>query len=265
MADALIEIEFDDVSITLGATPVLRGLSLRVRRGETKVLLGEAGAGKSVALKLAIGLLRPDQGRVIVLGEPVSEMPEEALYQLRRRIGIVFQESALFDSLTVRDNVAYRLDEEHAMDQEAIEARVRACLAAVELEEVMDKFPAELSGGMQRRVAIARALATEPEIMLFDSPTGGLDPITATAIMEQIIRLRDVNHVTSLLVTHRLQDAAMLACYRWDPAQNALRPADDTSAHTSFLVLHEHQAVFDGSGAELNASTNPYVQHFLQG
>lgn len=260
-----IEIEFDDVSLTLGATPVLCGLSLRVHRGETKVLLGEAGAGKSVALKLAIGLMRPDQGRITVLGEPVSEMNETALYELRRRIGIVFQESALFDSLTVRDNVAYRLDQEHRMEVEAVDARVRACLDAVELSDVMDKFPVELSGGMQRRVAIARALATEPEIMLFDSPTAGLDPITATAIMEQIIRLRDVQQVTSLLVTHRIQDAAMLASFRWDPVQNALRPVDGAGGRTSFLVLHDQHAVFDGSATALRASTEPYVQRFLQG
>jgi phospholipid/cholesterol/gamma-HCH transport system ATP-binding protein len=257
-------IEFDNVSITLGGAPVLRGLSLRVHHGETKVLLGEAATGKSVSLKLAIGLMRPDSGSITVLGEPVNELPEEALFRLRRRIGMVFQESALFDSLTVRDNVAYRLDEEHDLSAEHVEARVRECLAAVELDDgVLDKLPDELSGGMRRRVAIARALATEPEIMLFDSPTAGLDPITATNIMVQIIRLRDVQRVTSLLVTHRLQDAALLAAYRWDPQRNALVEADGSS-HTSFLVLHQHRAIFDGSGAELQSNSDPYIRTFLQ-
>lgn len=262
-APAPVLIEFAGVSITLGATPVLRDLSLRVHRGETKVMLGESGSGKSVCLKLAIGLLRPDEGRITVLGEPVSELPEEELYKLRRRIGIVFQESALFDSLTVRENVAYRLEEERLLTPERIEARVHECLEAVELSEAIDKLPAELSGGMQRRVAIARALATEPEILLYDSPTAGLDPITATNIMEQIIRLRDVSQVTSLLVTHRLQDAAMLAAYRWDAQSGALR-AGDGAGRTSLLVLHQHHAVFDGTAAQLQASTDPYVRTFLQ-
>lgn len=257
-------IEFDRVSVAFGANPVLEDVSFRVGRGETKVLLGEAGAGKSVALKLAIGLLRPDRGAVRVLDHTVSEMPEQELFQLRRRIGIVFQESALFDSMTVRDNVAYRLVEEGKLEAAAIEARVKACLDAVDLDDVMDKMPAELSGGMQRRVAIARALATAPEIMLYDSPTAGLDPITATSIMEQIIKLRDVANVTALLVTHRLQDGFLLASHCWDAARNQLRQARAENSHTSFLVLHQHRAFFDGSAPELLASPDPFLRHFLQ-
>ncbi|HVA65196.1 MAG TPA: ATP-binding cassette domain-containing protein [Terriglobales bacterium] len=259
-----ILIEFDHVSLGFGGVPVLSEVSFQVKRGETKVILGEAGAGKSVALKLAIGLLRPDAGRVEVLGETVSALPERELYELRRRIGIVFQESALFDSLTVRENVAYRLEEERRLDAEAIEARVRVCLATVELEEAIDKMPAELSGGMQRRVSIARALATEPEIMLYDSPTAGLDPITATNIMEQIIKLRDVNKVTALLVSHRLQDGFLLATHCWDAARNGLRPSPPENSHTSFLVLHQQRVVFDGTAAGLRGSADAYLQHFLQ-
>lgn len=263
MATAPILIEFDQVSMEFGAAKVLDQVSFQVPKGETKVLLGEAGSGKSVALKLAIGLLRPTAGAVRVLGETVSAMPEQALFELRRRIGIVFQESALFDSLTVRENVAYRLLEEGKLDGAAIEKRVRECLEVVELEEAIDKLPAELSGGMQRRVSIARALATEPEIMLYDSPTAGLDPITATNIMEQIIKLRDLKQVTALMVTHRLQDGFMLAGHCWDKASNRLQPAQAETSPTSFLVLHQHRAVFDGSAQELRASQDRYLRHFL--
>ncbi|MGH9394385.1 MAG: ABC transporter ATP-binding protein [Terriglobales bacterium] len=256
-------IDFEGVSLGFGETPVLEAVSLRVRRGETKVLLGETGAGKSVLLKLALGLLRPDAGTIEVLGDDVSRMPESELFELRRRIGIVFQESALFDSLSVRENVAYRLEEEGRLGRAAIEARVRACLAAVELEEAIDKMPAELSGGMQRRVSIARALSTEPEIMLYDSPTGGLDPVTATNIMEQIIKLRDVSRVTALLVSHRLQDGFLMATHVWDPGRNTLRADAAAAATTSFAVLHQHRIVFDGSGEALRASPDAYLRHFL--
>ncbi|MGH9413766.1 MAG: ABC transporter ATP-binding protein [Terriglobales bacterium] len=257
-------IEFNGVSLAFNLVPVLQEVSFQVRRGETKVLLGETGAGKSVALKLALGLLRPDAGSVEVLGERLDTLPEAQLFELRRRIGMVFQESALFDSLTVRENVAYRLDEEHSLDAGAIEARVRTCLATVELEEAIDKMPSELSGGMQRRVSIARALATEPEVMLYDSPTGGLDPITATNIMQQIIKLRDVNHVTALLVTHRLQDGWLMATHRWDAQSNRLVLAPDHDAATSFLVLHGHRILFHGAADALLASSDPYLRHFLR-
>jgi phospholipid/cholesterol/gamma-HCH transport system ATP-binding protein len=257
-------IGFENVSIGFGSTPVLEDISFQVHRGETKVMLGESGAGKSVALKLALGLLRPDAGTVEVLGEKVSLLPEQELYELRRRIGIVFQESALFDWLSVRGNVAYRLEEEGRLDADAIEARVRVCLAAVELEEAIDKMPGELSGGMRRRVSIARALATEPEIMLYDSPTGGLDPITATNIMQQIIKLRDVNRVTALLVSHRLQDGFLMATQCWDPERNALRPAGAGDSSTSFLVLHNRRVLFDGNAQGLLHSADPYLQRFLK-
>lgn len=260
-----ILIDFEGVSLSFADTRVLDDVSLQVRRGETKVLLGETGTGKSVLLKLALGLIRPDAGSVEVLGESVSRMPEQGLFELRRRIGIVFQESALFDSLSVRENVAYRLEEERRLDEAQVEARVRACLAAVELEAAIDKMPSELSGGMQRRVSIARALSTEPEIMLYDSPTGGLDPITATNIMEQIIKLRDLSHVTALLVSHRLQDGFLMATHVWDAAANALRPDPAAAAATSFAVLHNQRVVFDGPAQALRASPDAYLRTFLAG
>lgn len=257
-------IRFEQVGLGFGNSTVLDSVSFEVAKGETKVLLGEAGAGKSVMLKLAIGLLRADTGSVMVLEEDVGRLPENELYTLRRRIGMVFQESALFDSLSVRENVAYRLQEEGRLDEAAIEARVRDCLAMVELEDAIDKMPAELSGGMQRRVSIARAFATEPEIMLYDSPTGGLDPITATNIMEQIIKLRDTRRVTALLVSHRLQDGFLMASHCWDVARNQLRQAPAEASRTSFLVLHDQHVVFDGTAEELTASQDQYLKHFLQ-
>src|SRR5262245_3833555 len=176
---------FDDVHLAFERNQVLKGISFNLRRGETKILLGIAGSGKSTILKLALGLLKPDAGRIFVLGHEVSAMPEEQLFELRRQIGMVFQESALFDSLTVKENVAYRLREEQVPEEE-VQARVLEALRFVELEHTLDKFPAELSGGMRRRVGIARAIISQPEVLLYDSPTGGLDPITSTRIIELV-------------------------------------------------------------------------------
>jgi phospholipid/cholesterol/gamma-HCH transport system ATP-binding protein len=214
---------FDNVTIGFENKPVLDNISFTVKPGETRVLLGPAGVGKSVLLKMADGLLRPDSGRIFVFGEEVSSMPEEDLFALRARIGIVFQEGALFDSLTVRDNVGYRLMEEHRPFGE-IEQRVLEALRFVELEHTVDKFPSQLSGGMRRRVAIARAIITKPDLLLYDSPTGGLDPITSTTIIELVIKQRDVYHTSSLLVTHRLQDAFVLASHRFNQEANKMEP-----------------------------------------
>src|SRR5438477_10928287 len=203
-------IVFEDVSIAFESNSVLNGISFQLNRGETKAIFGIAGAGKSTILKLAVGLVKPDSGRIYVLGEDVTTMSEEALFELRRNIGIVFQESALFDSLTVRENVAFRLMEEK-LPEEEIEKRVREALSFVELEHTMDMLPSELSGGMRRRVGIARAIITHPEVLLYDSPTGGLDPITSTTIIELIMKQRDVSKTSALLVSHRLQDGFMLA------------------------------------------------------
>src|SRR5437667_8186643 len=209
-------ITFEDVWMGFDEGPVLRGVTFQVQQRETLILLGETGTGKTLTLKMAAGLLTPNGGSVIVLGNEVSEMKERELLAFRRKIGVVFQEGALFDSMSVADNVAYRLNEEGVEARET-DARVREALGFVEMEDAIDKLPGELSGGMRRRVSIARALVSRPPIVLYDSPTAGLDPITSQTIITLILRLRDTQGVTSILATHRLQDAFALANYRFDP------------------------------------------------
>lgn len=255
---------FEDVSIAFDRKTVLNDVSFSVERGETRIILGPAGGGKSVLMKLANGLLRPDSGRIRVFGEEVSSMPERKLFKLRAKIGMVFQESALFDSLSVEDNVAYRLHEEHVPEEEAHE-RVVEALKFVELEQAINKFPSELSGGMRRRVSIARAIISRPDLILYDSPTGGLDPITSTTIVELVMKQRDVSHTTSLMITHRLQDAFTLAMNRFNPETSRMEPipnggVDDS---TKFLVLNEGKIVFDGTTHELVHSTDPWLRQYL--
>jgi phospholipid/cholesterol/gamma-HCH transport system ATP-binding protein len=265
-SDAVIA--FDNVHLGFDEGEILRGLNFRVASGETKVLIGETGAGKTLALKLAAGLLRTDAGSVRVLGEDLGAMTEQQLYAFRRKIGFVFQEGALFDSLTVGENVAYRLREDH-LDEDEIETRVREALRFVELEETVEKMPAELSGGMQRRVGIARALIDRPAIVLYDSPTAGLDPITSQTIMTLILRLRDSQGVTSLLATHRLQDAFGLANYRFDVAANRVVHDDVTGAidhrgpETRFVVLRNGETYFEGEPQALAESSDKYLKEFL--
>src|SRR5580692_7499057 len=252
---------FEDVSITFDIKPVLRNISFTVHRGETRIILGPAGGGKSVLMKLANGLIRPDSGTIRIFGEDITRMRETDLFRLRGRIGMVFQESALFDSLNVEDNVAYRLHEEHVPEEEA-HARVVEALKFVELEHAIAKFPSELSGGMRRRVSIARAIITGPDLILYDSPTGGLDPITSTTIIELVMKQRDVSHTTSLLVTHRLQDAFTLATHRYDAAKGMVALPKDGPNHgidegTKFLMLNEGSVVFHGTTEELVHSTDP--------
>lgn len=257
-------IRFERVSLSFPAAgSVLEDVSFTVARGETKVLLGESGSGKTVLMKLAMGLLRPTRGQVWLLGHEVSRMQERELFDLRRSIGMTFQESALFDSLSVRENIAFRLIEEGQLSEEQIDERVRTCLRFVGLESAIDKMPAELSGGMRHRVSIARALATSPEVMLYDSPTGGLDPETATTIVDLVIKLRDLNHVTALLATHRLQDGYLLATRVWDDAQESVRAVPLGAGRTSFLLLRDGRAWFDGSAAELLASHDEYLRNYL--
>jgi len=256
---------FEDVSIAFDQNEVLRNISFQVMPGETRVVLGPAGCGKSVLLKLANGLLLPDSGRIFVFGRQVNAMPEEDLFGFRDRIGMVFQEGALFDSMTVRDNVAYRLIEEHASAEE-IDRRVREVLRFVELEPAIDKFPSQLSGGMRRRVAIARAIINKPDLLLYDSPTGGLDPITSTTIVELVVKQRDVSHTSSLLVTHRLQDAFTMATHRFDTAQNKMvpLPKGELDPQTSFLMLHDHTLAFDGTTEDLVHSKDPFIRNYLE-
>lgn len=256
---------FEDVSIGFEDMAVLNGVSFELKRGETKVIMGVAGSGKSTILKLCLGLLKPDSGHIYVLGHDITTMTEEELFDLRSKVGIVFQESALFDSLNVRDNVAFRLMEEHLPATE-VEKRVRESLSFVELEAAIDKFPSELSGGMRRRVGIARAIITQPEVLLYDSPTGGLDPITSTTIIELIMKQRDVFKTSALMVTHRLQDAFTLATHYFDPATKHMKPSDGMPSQdirTSFMILREGKAVFEGSAHELGQVQDPYIKEYI--
>lgn len=261
-------IEFQSVRIGFDEGDVLRNVSFRVMPRETLVLLGETGTGKTLSLKLAAGLLKANSGSVRVLGKELGSMPERDLLNFRREVGFVFQEGALFDSMTVADNVGYRLQEDRT-DPEEIEPRVREALRFVELERTMDLVPSELSGGMRRRVSIARALITRPPIVLYDSPTAGLDPVTSQTIITLILRLRDSFGVTALLATHRLQDGFALANFHFDSATNRVVPnakngaAQKSSAATRFLVLRDGDIYFQGSPEELAASGDPYLKRFL--
>ena len=256
---------FEDVSLSFDDLTVLDGVSFDLKRGETKVVLGIAGSGKSTILKLCLGLLKPDSGHVYVLGHDITVMSEEELFDLRSKIGIVFQESALFDSLKVRDNVAFRLTEEHLPESE-IEKRVREALSFVEMEEAIDKLPSELSGGMRRRVGIARAIITQPEVLLYDSPTGGLDPITSTTLIELIMKQRDVYKTSALLVSHRMQDGFTLASHYYDPVSKHMKPADGMPSreiHTSFMILREGKVIFEGTAPELGKVEDPYIKEYI--
>jgi phospholipid/cholesterol/gamma-HCH transport system ATP-binding protein len=259
-------IVFEDVALAFGANEVLRGVSFRLIRGETKALFGVAGSGKSLVLKLALGLLRPDSGRIIVLGQDVTQMREEDLFRLRAKIGMVFQESALFDSLTVKENVAYALLGPHGIYNEEIDRKVREALRFVELEKTLDLDPAELSGGMRRRVAIARAVITQPELLLYDSPTGGLDPVTSNTIIELIVKQRDVYKTSSLLVTHRLQDAFTMATHQWDKQTQhivPLPPGQHCEVPMSFLILRDGKVIFDGDLQQLAHTQDEYIREYI--
>ncbi len=259
-------IVFEDVHLAFEENEVLRGVSFHLPFGETKALFGVAGAGKSTILKLALGLLRPDSGKITVLGSEVTQMREQDLFPLRGKLGMVFQESALFDSLTVSENVAYRLMEEHGIYDAEIDRRVRESLRFVELEHTLDLFPSELSGGMRRRVAIARAIITQPELLLYDSPTGGLDPVTSNTIVELIMKQRDVYRTSSLLVTHRLQDAFTLATHEFDPQTSQLRVlprGQYCDVPMSFLILRDGKVIFDGDVRQLAHTKDDYIREYI--
>jgi phospholipid/cholesterol/gamma-HCH transport system ATP-binding protein len=258
-------VAFRDVSIAFDGPPVLKDIGFSLAPGETRILLGPAGVGKSVLLKLINGLLRPDQGSIHLFGEDISAMREEQLFPLRTRTGMVFQEGALFDSLSVRDNVAYQLIQELVPDEE-IDQRVHEALRFVELDQTFDLYPGSLSGGMRRRVAIARALIHQPELILYDSPTGGLDPVTSTTIIELVMKERDVYRAPSILVTHRLQDAFTLCTHRFDSTQGHMvpLPKGETDPGTTFLMLEEGRLIFDGSLHDLVHTDNTFVREFLE-
>src|SRR5712664_545032 len=256
-------ITFEDVWVGFDEGQVLRGVTFQVRERETLILLGETGTGKTLTLKMAAGLLAPNSGRVVVLGNEVSEMKENELLAFRRKVGFVFQEGALFDSMTVGENVAYRLREDRVAEEE-IEPHVREVLRFVELEHTMEQLPSELSGGMKRRVSIARALINQPPIVLYDSPTAGLDPITSQTIITLILRLRDVYGVTALLATHRLQDGFALANFQFDPETKRVvaNAQNGNAARTRFLVYRDGEIYFEGEPGEIAHSEDPYLKRF---
>jgi phospholipid/cholesterol/gamma-HCH transport system ATP-binding protein len=258
-------VEFEGVSIGFESHKVLQDVTFSVLHGETRILLGPAGGGKSVLMKLANGLMEPDKGEIRIFGRPLHEMSEREIFEMRAHVGMVFQESALFDSLSVEDNVAYRLHEERVPEDE-VQARVLEALRFVELEKAVGKFPSELSGGMRRRVSIARAIISKPDLILYDSPTGGLDPITSTTIIELVVKQRDVSRTTSLLITHRLQDAFTLATHRWNVAENRMEkiPDNKVDPSTKFLVINEGRVVFDGTTLELTHSEDPWLKAYLE-
>lgn len=258
-------IEFENVSIGFDGNQVLDRVSFTVLHGQTRILLGPAGGGKSVLMKLTNGLIEPDSGDIRIFGQSLKGMSQRELFNMRAHVGMVFQESALFDSLNVENNVAYRLHEE-CVDPIEIQQRVIEALRFVELEKVIDKFPSELSGGMRRRVSIARAIISRPDLILYDSPTGGLDPITSNTIMELLIKQRDVSHTTCLLITQRLQDAFTVATRRYNPHDHCVEPIPNggIAPGTRFLVLNEGKVVFDGKTLELTHTQDPWLRKFIE-
>ncbi len=269
MNNNLNAIEFKDVSLAFGDQVVLEHLSFHVRYAESKVVMGGSGTGKSTLLRLVLGLLKPDSGRIFIDGEDITDFTEEEMMSVRRKIGMVFQEGALFDSLSVYDNVAYRLREQHVSESE-IEPVVLRMLRFVDLEDVVDKMPNELSGGMRRRVGIARALVGNPKIILYDEPTAGLDPITARTICELALKLRDLEEVSSIFVTHRLQDIEILAkeyVVRDDKGNLQFEHEGDRMCliNTKFIMLKDGGIIFNGTDEEMGASKDPYIRKFLSG
>ena len=262
-------VEFENVSLRFDETWALQDVSFQLGAGETHVILGAAGSGKTSLLKAAIGLVRVDEGEIKLFGQDITSLREHNLFPLRSRAGMLFQEGGLFDSLSVGDNVEYPLLNQPIRDGSAagnsIESQAREALRFVELEQTFDKFPSEVSGGMRRRVGIARAIVTEPELVLYDSPTAGLDPITANVIMALILKERDVRDTASLIVTHRFQDGELMADFRYDPQQGlAHLPPEHPARHrTRFIVMKEGKIVFFGSHQELAGSPDEYVRRFV--
>ncbi|MGH9558279.1 MAG: ABC transporter ATP-binding protein [Bryobacteraceae bacterium] len=267
-------LRFERVNLHFGATPALVDVSFGLGPGETRIVLGAAGSGKTTLLKAAIGLVKPDSGHIFLFGQDVTTLTETQLFDLRAKTGMLFQEGGLFDSMTVGDNVAYPLVNQPALNRghqlrfADVMDRVREALRFVELEHTVDKFPAELSGGMRRRVGIARAVATEPPLVLYDSPTAGLDPITANTIVALILKERDTRNTAAIMVTHRYQDGHLMANFRYNPNSGQVEPAARNGAggclKTEFLVMNEGRLVFEGSQMELKASRDPYIRKFVK-
>jgi phospholipid/cholesterol/gamma-HCH transport system ATP-binding protein len=261
-------VRFENVTVTFDDVKALDGISFEITRGQTRMVFGAAGSGKSVMLKTALGLVQPSSGRVFLFGEDTTGIAEEKMFALRSRVGVLFQEGGLFDSLTIEENVSYPLlnsvvaPEEHNGD---VGERVREALRFVELERTLEKFPSELSGGMRRRVGIARAMVTEPALVLYDSPTAGLDPITANTIMALIVKARDTRNTTVVIVTHRRQDGYIMAHFRYNPQSGELEPAPRETGiqqRTIFMVMREGRLVFEGTQEELDRQQDPYLSKF---
>jgi phospholipid/cholesterol/gamma-HCH transport system ATP-binding protein len=259
-------ISFRDVHLSFDR-PILNGISFDLGPGTTKIVLGGSGSGKTTILRLILGLLKPDSGTIVVDGTEVSQLAEEEMRTVRLKIGMVFQEGALFDSLTVGENVGYRLEEDGELEEAEIEARVREMLGFVGLDPFYERMPSELSGGQRRRVAVARALVARPQIMLYDEPTTGLDPITATNITDLIAKVRDLDGVSSIMVTHQLRDAYNVArtfiLRRGDEYETSMVEDFAILEGTEFLMLQEGQVRFEGSPHELQTSADPYIREFL--
>ncbi len=260
-------IELRNVYFSAGSFEILKNVSLHAQPATAIMICGTSGAGKSTVLKLILGLIKPDSGEIYVDGEEISAYSEQELMHVRQKLGMVFQESALFDSLTVRENVGYVLYERAEMTDQEIEDRVVELLTLVELEEMINKMPAELSGGQKRRVAIARAMASQPKIILYDEPTAGLDPVTSKTILKQMMKLRDFRHVTSILVSHKLEDGFRLAYNVVEQKGNDTFMIKDQTgtklAETRFFMIKEGIVVFEGSADEFRGSKDPYIQEFL--
>ena len=267
-------LRFETVSLNFDETVALDHVSFEMCAGETRVILGAAGSGKTTLLKAAIGLIQPDSGRVYLFDQEITGLKEAQLFDIRSKVGVLFQEGGLFDSITIAENVAYPLlnSRTHAVPLDEVEPKVREALRFVELEQTMEQFPAELSGGMRRRVGIARAVVSEPPLVLYDSPTAGLDPITATTIMALIAKERDSQDIANLIVTQRYQDGQLMANFRYNRTSGHLEPAssnggaagqDSDPTHTIFMVMKEGRVVFEGTQHELEASKDEYIQKFV--
>jgi phospholipid/cholesterol/gamma-HCH transport system ATP-binding protein len=261
-------LRFEHVTVSFEGDMALQDLSFEAFQGESRVILGAAGSGKTVLLKTALGLVKPDSGKVYAFGKDLTVMRERDLFEIRSKIGMLFQESALFDSLNIEENVAYPLQNQKSIKcpPEQVHPRVAQALEFVELGGTLEKFPSELSGGMRRRAAIARAVVTDPPLVLYDSPTAGLDPITAHTIVALLIKERDVSHTTTLVVTHRYQDGNLIANFRYNLEKGGLEEARNgaRSGRTTFMVLKEGRLVFEGDQDRLEASTDAYVSKFVK-
>jgi len=258
-------VQFDNVCFGFDDRPVLNGLTFSVPRGSMTILLGASGAGKSVVLKLVLGLFKPDSGRILVNGQRIDGMRERELDVVRGAVGMLFQENALFSSLTVGENVGYRLSEELRMPRAEVDTRVMEVLSLVGLEAYAEVMPSDLSGGQRRRVAIARAIAARPTMVLLDDPTSGLDPVIAAGVDDEILKLRDLECVTSLVATHQMRDAFYLATHRAVKGDGVRIEAvtREPTPDVRFIVLHEGRVYFEGSATALQASADPYLRQFL--